>query len=353
MAIGTAGLQTHIWNNQIKSVLVLAMFPVLLLMLIFLFFALAGPEIYGAGSYGNYDLFQMGVDGMLRYGHFAILGALVWFSIAWVFQGSMIRAATGAREVTRKEAPEIYNMLENLCISRGLKMPSLQIIDTPALNAFASGIDDKSYRVTLTTGIIEKLQKDELEAVLAHELSHIRHKDVRLLIFTVIFSGMISFLCEMLYRTLVYGGGGRKKDGRLILIAFGVLAVGYVLAIILRFALSRKREYLADAGAVELTHNPDAMIRALRQISGKSDMPDMPDNIRQMCIENTHGFVGGLFATHPPIEKRIEALIAVGGRDVPLSEKPNAGARKHEESLWTGPWKQSPANWRRQHGPWG
>lgn len=353
MAFGTAGLQTHIWNNQIKSVLVLAMFPVLLLVLIFLFFALAGPQLDGGHYKMAYDPIETGMDGMLRYGHFAIIGAAIWFTIAWIFQGSMIRAATGAREITRKEAPEIYNLLENLCISRGMKMPSLQVIDTPALNAFASGIDDKSYRITLTTGIIEKLERDELEAVLAHELSHIRHKDVRLLIFTVIFAGMISFLCEMIYRSMIYGGGNRKKDGRLMLIAFGVLAVGYVLAIVLRFALSRKREYLADAGAVELTHNPDAMIAALRKISGQADLPGMPDNIRQMCIENTHGFVGGLFATHPPIEKRIEALIAVGGRDLPLSTAAAPEPAEKAGSLWTGPWKQSPTNWGRHHGPWG
>ncbi len=338
MALAAVGLQTHIWNNQIKSVLLLLGFPVLLLLLVATFFAMmpAHPETSPV---------EAGVSGVLRYGHWVILAAIAWFVIAWFSHTSMINAASGAREISRRDNPELYNMLENLCISRGMPTPKLQIMETPMLNAFASGIDDKSYRVSLTRGLIEALEPDELEAVMAHELSHIRHKDVRLLIIAVIFAGIITFAAEMMFRSMLYGGAGRKRDGRVMLIAFAVMAVAYLLAIGIRFALSRRREYLADAGAVELTKNPDAMISALQKISGRSDIKGMPDDIQQMMVENRTGFLG-VFATHPPIEKRIEALKMLGGRDNTLSsheepmQAPRADARR-------------PMPWSRRHGPWG
>lgn len=310
MAFASVGLQTHIWNNQIKSVLLLLGFPFLLLLVLGVFFALTPVE--GAYNLTPVDAARAGV---LRYGHYAFLAAGVWFVIAWFFNTSIINAATGATPLTREQAPEIYNLLENLCISRGMPTPKLQIMESPALNAFASGISDKTYSITLTRGIIEALEKDELEAVIGHELSHIRHKDVRLLIISVIFAGIITFLCEMIFRSFRFGrGGNRRGNGGAILIGFALLAVGYFLAIVIRFAISRRREYLADAGSVELTHNPDAMIRALRKISGHAELPAVPDDVRQMMIENKAAFLG-MFATHPPIEDRIAALAMIGGRE--------------------------------------
>lgn len=318
--MGAFGLQTHIWNNNLKSVILLAGFPVLLLLL-----------TYGL-SVGYVGLTQP-IDGVgeglvLAAGHlkrlwpFAFLGAGVWFLIAWAFYQNIIEASVGARGLTRKEAPELYNLLENLCISRGITTPKLNIIETPALNAFASGVSDKSYKVTVTRGLIETLDRDELEAVLAHELTHIMNKDVRLLIVAVIFVGIFSFFGELLFRNMFRAGlrvGGhtrsRKGDSRgggvLILIAIAMIVIAYLLAMVIRFMLSRKREYLADAGAVELTRNPDAMISALKKISGRAKV-DAPNDIQQMMIENTQPFAG-VFATHPPIEKRIEALVNYAG----------------------------------------
>lgn len=264
--------------------------------------------------------------GMMRYGHFAVGAAAIWFLIAWFFHGSMIRMASGAQPVTRQQMPKIYNMLENLCISRGIPMPQFDIIDSPALNAFASGINEESYRITLTRGIIESLQDDELEAVIAHELTHIMNRDVRLLIISVIFVGMISFFAEMGFRTMIYGGRvnyyrssrDNNKGGALIIfiIALAILAVGYILALLIRFALSRKREYLADAGAVELTKSPEAMMRALMRISGRDKVRGMTDDVQQMCIENSHNFMG-IFATHPSIDDRIKAISTMTGTPVP------------------------------------
>ena len=318
--MGAFGLQTHIWNNNLKSGLLLAGFPVLLLLLMY------GLSV---GYVGLVEPINSVGEGMvLAAGHmkriwpFAILGAGLWFAIAFFSYQKMIEASVGARGLTRKEAPELYNLLENLCVSRGLTMPQLNIIETDALNAFASGLTDKSYKVTVTRGLIETLDKDELEAVLAHELTHIMNKDVRLLIIAVIFVGVFSFFGELVFRNMFRSGvrvgghtrsrnGDSRGGGVLILIAIAMVVVAYVLALVIRFSLSQKREYLADAGAAELTRNPDAMISALKKISGHSRI-DAPNDVQQMMVENTQPFAG-VFATHPPIEKRIKALVSFAG----------------------------------------
>lgn len=318
--MGAFGLQTHIWNNNLKSVMLLAGFPVLLLMLMY------GLSVaYVALTVNIYSVSEglvLAMEHLVRIWPFAFLGAGVWFLIAWFSYQTMINASVGARGLSRKEAPELYNLLENLCVSRGLTMPKLNIIETPALNAFASGITEKSYQVTVTRGLVETLDKDELEAVLAHELTHIMNRDVRLLIIAVIFVGIFSFFGEIVFRSafrtgLRVGGHSRSRSGDsrgggvLILIAVALIVVAYLLALVIRFSLSRKREFLADAGAVELTRSPDAMISALKKISGNSKI-DAPNDVQQMMIENTHPFAG-VFATHPKIDKRIEALTKFAG----------------------------------------
>lgn len=318
--MGAYGLQTHIWNNNLKSVLLLSGFPVLLLILMF------GLNVGYVGLTADVasieDGLALALDNMNRTWPFAFLGAGVWFAIAWMAHQALINMSTGARPVTRAEEPDLYNLLENLCISRGIPTPKLSIIDTPALNAFASGVSEKNYSITLTRGIVEALDRAELEAVMAHELTHIRNRDVRLLIIAVIFVGIFSFFGEMFFRNTFRTGvriGGhtssRKGDSRgggvLILIAIALVVIAYLLAMVIRFSLSQKREFLADAGAVDLTRNPDAMIAALEKISGRSTM-DAPGEVRQMMLDNTAEFAG-LFATHPSIEKRIAALEAFGG----------------------------------------
>ena len=336
--MGAFGLQTHIWNNNLKSVILLAGFPVLLLLLTY------GLSVGYVALTGVYDSpgegLLLALDHMKRLWPFAILGAGVWFIIAWFSYQAIIDASVGARGLSRKEAPELYNLLENLCVSRGLTMPALNIIETPALNAFASGLSDKNYKVTVTRGLIETLDRDELEAVLDHELTHIMNRDVRLMIIAVIFVGIFSFFGELVFRNMFRAGlrvGGhtrsRRGDSRgggvLILVAIALIVVAYLLALVIRFSLSRKREYLADAGSVELTRNPDAMISALKKISGHSQV-DVPNDVQQMMIENTAPFAG-VFATHPPIDKRIEALVAfAGGRgtgagNAPRTSVPAAG----------------------------
>lgn len=339
MFLGTVGLATWRWNNNIKSVLLLIAFPVMLLALywgIVFTFAYFTADQSGMTAPDLAQIFAINTTTPLPPLDVARIALLLswpwilgistaWIGVSFFFQESFIRSATGAREVTRIEYPDLFNILENLCISRGMRTPKLYIIDTPELNAFASGTNQYSFAITVTSGITQALTRDELESVLGHELTHIINRDVRLLMVTVIFAGMISFLAHMVWRTLSYAnfnGGYRRDDDKrggtaivLMLIAGAFLLIGNLLALLLRLALSRRREYLADAGSIDLTHNPEAMIGALRKISGHAALPNVPTEVRQMFIENPPGIASffGLFATHPPIEARIAVLERLSG----------------------------------------
>lgn len=360
--MGAYGLQTHIWNNNWKSVLLMAGFPVLLLMLTYgLFLGFAGLSGYTVpGADPDIGPFIWAGDALAQAWPFAIVGALVWFFIAYFAYQGIIDAATGAHRIERSENPKLYNLLENLCISRGITMPALRIIDTDAMNAFATGIAKNSYSITVTRGLLEHLNDDEIEAVLGHELTHIRNADVRLMMIAVIFVGIFSFIGEIVTRGVWYSGGGRRSSsssndrggngGLAIIVAIALIAISYGLAIVIRFALSRQREYLADAGSVELTKNPDAMISALQKISGNADI-HAPSEVREMFIENPHADFASLFATHPPIEDRINALVKYAGGHVMAPSVPETPA--------SGPWNVPPAaapedkSAPRQRGPWG
>lgn len=295
------GINTYIWNNNLKSIILLCAFPFLFFLMDFCYFALStnlnNPQA---------DSVQAGLTGLLMTWHWVVLGVGIWFIIAYFFNGAMIRAATHAQPLSRSDAPELYNLLENLCISRGITTPALYIMETPALNAFASGIDKKSYSITVTRGLLDTLDQRELQAVLGHELTHIMNSDVRLLIVSVIFVGIISFLSNLAVRNMMYGKKSRDQ-GAAVFIGMIILFVGYLLAILIRFALSRRREFMADAGAVMLTKDPDAMISALLKISEHAEIEGVPSDVKSMFIENSSS-VFGLFATHPPIAERIEAL---------------------------------------------
>ena len=296
------GLHQQIKSNNTRSIIILLCCPLLILVAdyAFLFFSFNGKEHQNEVN----QLFLQSIP-------LVVLGVGVWFAIAYFANATMIRMATNAETLERQDNMRVYNLTENLCMTVGMKMPKLYVIQSPALNAFASGIDEKSYAVTLTTGIINHLSDEELEGVIAHELTHIRNKDVRLLIVTIIFVGIFSFLVQVLFRSLLFGGNRRRdKDsggGQLVIIALLISVVAYLLTILFKFALSRKREYLADAGAVEMTRNSMAMASALRKISGNSDVDSVKsDDIKELFIE--YKSVSGLFSTHPPIEKRIAVL---------------------------------------------
>jgi heat shock protein HtpX len=310
------GLSKQIRRNNINSILLLIAFPLLLLGMfyIIIFFA------FQSGGNDGYQYTPPDPNGtFIRIMPFVLAGVGIWFLIAWASHSTLIRLATGSKPLERKENKRVYNLLENLCISLGVPMPKLFIIEDDSLNAFASGINNKNYSISLSRGIIDKLTDEELEGVIAHELTHIRNRDVRLLIVSIIFVGIFAFLAEMAFRSLRFGSFGKKKDGKgggaAILIIIAVTAVAYLISMLLRFGISRRREYLADAGAAEITKKPYALAAALKKISGDPMIEAVKRrDIAQLFIDNPQAAAKGknaisnLFSTHPPIEKRIQLL---------------------------------------------
>jgi len=296
------GLHHQISRNNRNSFLLLIAFPALLLAMFYVFFFFADKQDTELTN----QHFLLAVP-------FVLIGVGVWFLIAWAGHATFIRLATGAKPLERMENKRVYNLVENLCIQQGMAMPSVYIIDDDSLNAFASGINKKTYAVTLSKGIIEKLNDEELEGVIAHELTHIRNRDTRLLIISIIFVGIFAFLAQMAMRSLQFGGRGKKGGGYIILIAIVVTAVCYFISLFLRFGISRSREYLADAGSAEWTKKPYALANALRKIDDDPLIEAVQSkDVAQLFIDNPQeqkkSFFDGLFNTHPPIKKRIQLL---------------------------------------------
>ena len=302
------GLVNQIRKNNVNSILLLIAFPALLLAMCYAIIFFSSEQ--DADRVNQY---------FLQIIPFVLAGVGIWFLIAWAGHNTFIKLSTGAKSLERKENKRVYNLLENICISQGMKMPGLNIIEDDSLNAFASGISDNTYSITLSTGIINKLDDDELEGVMAHELSHIRNRDVRLLIISIIFVGIFSFLAEMAFRSLRFTGRKSSKDskgsGAIVLIIIAITAIAYLISILLRFGISRNREYLADAGASEITKKPYALASALRKISADPMIEAVESrDVAQLFIQNPKPSVhksaswDNLFATHPPIEKRIALL---------------------------------------------
>jgi heat shock protein HtpX len=352
------GLYSHIQSNKRRSI-------ALLIGLFFLVYVMtyAGALLAEAmiGD-GRIDQMMMAALRDLVYAlPWVTIGTVLWILIAYKFHQSMIDAVTGGREVTRQEQPRLYNLLENLCISRGLTMPKLKVMEDDALNAFATGLNEKQYSITVTTGLLDRLDDPEVEAVLGHELTHIRNGDVRLLIIAVVIAGAVSFFAELVFRLLFQGGmrwgGGRSSSSSdrkstggaaiAVVIALVLIAVAWLLSIVIRFALSRSREFLADAGSVELTKNPDAMISALRKIEGRGELAGATSAVMEMCVDNPREGFADLFSTHPSIDSRIAALTKfAGGHDPGPLALPQAGQEDKSQAQQQEP--IAPAG-----GPWG
>ena len=319
------GLYTHIQSNRRRSIALLIGLFFLVYLMTFAGALIAETLLWDA-SLGW--LVQNAWVYFWQAAPWVTIGTAVWIVIAYYFHQTMIDAVTGAEEVTRKDQPRLYNLLENLCISRGIPMPKLKVMESDALNAFATGMNQKQYAITVTSGLLSNLDDREVEAVLGHELTHIRNGDVRMLVIAVIIAGVISFVAEIVFRGLFNSGGGWGSRSRssssdsgkgsgggfaAVLIALALIALAWLLSVVIRFALSRSREFLADAGSVELTKNPDAMISALRKIEGRGELQGATSAVMEMCVDNPReGFVD-LFATHPSIQARIDALVKVAG----------------------------------------
>jgi heat shock protein HtpX len=339
------GLYTHIAANKTRSMLLLGGLFLLVYVIVYAG-ALIIEVLNNGGAPVDYYL-RVALWDVIRTLPYSTSAAIAWIVIAYFFHQSIIDAVTGGTDVTRQEQPRLYNLLENLCISRGIPMPKLKLVQSDALNAFATGLNQRQYAVSVTTGLLDALNDREIEAVLGHELTHIRNGDVQMMVIAVIIAGVVGFFAELLFRGFSnfgygwgwgggYGGGSswsgsssssrsssdsggdRKSSGGgaailVIVIAVVLIVLAWALSQLVRLALSRSREYLADAGSVELTKNPDAMISALRKIEGRGELPGATSAVMELCLDNPREGFSDLFATHPSVESRVQALVKYAG----------------------------------------
>jgi heat shock protein HtpX len=381
------GLYTHIASNKFRSMLLLAGLFVLIYVMVFAGALIAEVVVNSDGSVDYY--LAAATRDLIQAFPYATIAAALWIAIAYFFHQSIIDAVTGGEDVTRLQAPRLYNLLENLCISRGIPMPKLKVMDSDALNAFATGLNRRQYSVTVTTGLLKALNDREIEAVLGHELTHIRNGDVQLMVIAVVIAGVVGFFAELFFRSFFYSnwnfGGGRSSPSSssssdskgggaaivVVILAVALIALAWALSLVVRLALSRSRELLADAGSVELTKNPDAMISALRKIENRGELPGATSAVMEMCVDNPREGFADLFATHPSVDSRVAALVKfAGGHDpgpLALPPDPDDGADAQLDPSArgplpppSGPWSDSNAPvgtsqgpWARRAGPWG
>lgn len=253
--------------------------------------------------------------------------AMLWAVGSYFFGDQIILHSAHAIEIYREDQPELFRLVENVAITRGLPTPRVYIMKDRGLNAFATGRDPQHASVALTLGLVEKLDRAELEGVIAHEMAHVENRDIRLMLITVAGISFFTLLAELCFRSALVSRRSSGKDndkGALILLAVGIIFMlyGYIIAPLIRLAVSRQREYLADSTAALTTRNPGALASALRKISGHSVTEELKDHasMAAMCIENpgvkqgVFAFLSNLTATHPPIEDRIRRLEAMDGR---------------------------------------
>ena len=380
------GLYTHIASNKFRSMLLLAGLFVLIYVLVYAG-ALIAEVVINSNASVDYYLVAASRDLVTAF-PYATGAAALWIVIAYFFHQSMIDAVTGGEDVTRQQQPRLYNLLENLCISRGLPMPKLKVMDSEALNAFATGLNQRQYAVTVTSGLLKALNDQEIEAVLGHELTHIRNGDVQLMVIAVIIAGVVGFFGELFFRMFTNlqwnsSGGGSSwsssssssssssnRDSKgsggaifVVILAVVLIMLAWLLSQVVKLALSRSRELLADAGSVELTKNPDAMISALRKIENRGELPGATSAVMELCVDNPREGFADLFATHPSVDSRVQALVKfAGGHDpgrlaLPSDEanEPDDG-QQHPVSTHQnlpppqpGPWSDAGPS----PGPWG
>ncbi|MDR1196584.1 MAG: M48 family metallopeptidase [Endomicrobium sp.] len=320
-----------IGSNTRKTILLMILFPISLVVLVYLMILLFSALSGGAQSaYGHVSPLQaanaLAIDVLPVISVIAIL----WITISYFFGQKFILSAAGAVEINKQSAPEIIRLVENIAITAGLPMPKVYVINDESLNAFATGRDPKHSYIALTKGIIKKLEKPELEGVIAHEMAHIGNRDIRLMLIMVVCISFATIAAEMMLRFAMSsksrGSGKNKGGGQLLLVALALALYiyGYLIAPLIKLAVSRTREYQADATAALLTRNPEGLVNALRKISKDSVVEKLNDKetMAAMCIatplspkkqNSLFSKFSGLFATHPPIEDRIKALMTMDG----------------------------------------
>lgn len=255
---------------------------------------------------------------------FVITALAAYALFSYYASASIALAVSSAHPVTKEDEPELYRVVENLSIGSGLPMPKMYVIEDGAPNAFATGRDPQHASVTATRGLLNKLDKSELEGVIAHEMSHIGNYDIRLMTITVVLVGLVALLADFFMRWTWFGSGSRRSNedrgGNAQLILFAVAILFAILAPIaarlIQLAISRRREYLADASGALLSRNPDALARALEKISADPDPLEEANKATAHLyfsnpLQDHKSFLNGLFDTHPPVEERIRLLRAM------------------------------------------
>jgi heat shock protein HtpX len=307
-------LQEQIRSNRLRSGIVVAGFVLLLLVL--------------AGIVGVVFDITLGVA--------ALAGAAVYGVIALASSRSMVASMTGAQEVPPDTLRPLRRIVENVSIAAGLPVtPDVRIVEDPAPNAFAAGLRRETSYLGVTTGLLRRMPKRELEAVIGHEISHVRNRDTYLMTIAVVFAGVIALLADIGFRALIYGGRSRKGGALFVVLAIvGFLLAPYA-ALLLRMSLSRRREFLADAGSAEILNDPEAMALALRRLQLDATTVRYADaSVAHLWVESPTDRVesdqrgvsalSSLFNTHPPLDRRIAALEEAGGfrlaEKLPLDE---------------------------------
>ena len=293
-------IYSQISANKTKTWLIVVLFVLFITTVIF---------IYGKSS--GYGLSYVGIG-------LVISGAMTFAS--YYYSDKMILGMSGAKQIAKRDNPQLFRIVENLCIGSGIPMPRIYIINDSAINAFATGRDPKHSVVCVTTGILDRLNKVELEGIIAHELSHVRNYDIRLMSIVVILVGLVALLADFFMRSLWYGGNRRSRENSNAQSVF--LVIGIILAILspiiatlIQLAVSRKREFLADASGALLTRYPEGLASALEKISHDKEPLEAANNATaHLYISNpfkdkiTGSWFANLFNTHPPIEERIKIL---------------------------------------------
>src|SRR5713226_8717962 len=281
----------QITRNKRNSIVVVALFLIVWLAAGFVIGELSGGTGYA-------------IAGAIVLGILGVLAALY----SYYFGAATVLSAVGAKEADPKQFQQLYNIVQTLSIGDGLPVPKVYIIDDPSPNAFATGRDPQHAAVTLTMGLLQIMNREELEGVLAHEMSHIKNFDVRLLLVVTTMIGLAAIIASVFWNGALRF---RTRDARALLVVFAIIA--FLVGPLMQLALSRQRESLADVSGVDLTRNPVGLISALKKIAqNEKPMQQFNHAVAAMCIDNPtehHGsFFNHLFDTHPPIQERIAAL---------------------------------------------
>jgi heat shock protein HtpX len=316
-------------KNRWRTLFLFALFPVMLLTITYLGILIA--QISSGGDGDPTVAFAQAGDAFFAFSPFVIVGATLW-TILMVMGGGkrMILSMSGAKAIEKRDNPELYRMVENLAIQTGIKTPQVYVIEDESMNAFATGFTPDKAAVTVTTGILKRLDPQEMEAVLAHEFGHILNRDTRVMLIAITLVGVLQLFADLILRGMWYSGRVRTRSdnrkgggGAILLLAILVVwIIGFIGGTLVQLGISRKREFLADAESAALTRDPRTLASALRKIStdARVEVLDGKRTIAALCIadpleQGHHSFLDalqGLFSTHPKTEDRIAELEKMG-----------------------------------------